>query len=175
MLHYKLKSLQVMHTFSIRSVSWLLALALVLGCTKEEIKVYEVKPVTLYQSASEKSSLKSDDQFLAILFTDLYGKSISAQEMAILVKAYSSFGDKSLVINMMTKSMLADPSSSKPTDAAMRADVGAFVEETFMRFYVRKPTEQERWFFINRIEQDIQLRPIDIYYVLITANEYRYY
>lgn len=150
-------------------------LLLAVSCTKEEVKVFEVNPVTLYQSASEKSSLKSDDQFLAILFTDLYGKSISAQEMAVLVKAYSSFGDKSLVINMMTKSMLADPNSNKPSNADMRSDIASFVEEAFMRFYVRKPTEQERWFFINRIEQDTVLRPIDVYYVLITANEYRYY
>lgn len=164
-----------MRTFIIKHSVPLVLILTLFACTKEEVNVYEVKEVTLYQSASEKTNLKSDDQFLAILFTDLYGKTISAQEMAVLVGAYSSFGDKPLVINMMTKSMLADPNSVKPTDTEMRANLDDFIEETFTRFLVRKPTEQEVWFFRNRIEQNPALTPSDVYYALITANEYRYY
>jgi hypothetical protein len=148
---------------------------ILLSCTKEEVNQYKVDTVTLYNSASEKKNLKTDAQFLSILYTDLFGISITAQEMTILVNSYNSLGDKSLVIDMLTKSMLVSPEANIPTETEMRSNAESFINDAFKRFYVREASPQEVWFFTNLIGNDADLMPVDIYYSMFTANEYRYY
>ncbi len=145
------------------------------GCKKEEVKVYEVETITLYNSASEKKNLKTDAQFLSIVYTDLFGVSITAQEMSILARSYNSFGDKNLIIDMLIKTMLVSPDAQVPTETEMRQDIEGFVSVAFKRFYVRNATAQELWFFNNLIKNEPALVPTDVYYALLTADEYRYY
>lgn len=145
------------------------------SCIKEEIHVYEINEVELYSSASEKENLKTDEQFLSILYTDLFERSISNQQMERLYETYSSIGDKSLAVDMITKSLITSNSAKIPSDAEMRGDPKAFVEQAFKKFYVRKPTEQEVWFLKNQIEKNDELTAVDIYYAMLTADEYRYY
>lgn len=152
-----------------------LALLMATGCHKEVVKQYQIEDVKLYSSASEKKNLKSDEQFISILYTDLYGKSISNQELVNMNQAYTSIGDKSLIIDILIKSLLSDSAAEVPTDTEMRQDVAKFIEETYKRFLVRKPTKQEQWFLSNQIAKNPSLKPVDIYYSLLTSDEYRYY
>ncbi|MDZ7847128.1 MAG: hypothetical protein U5L96_10355 [Owenweeksia sp.] len=48
----------------------LLLAAAHISCKKEVVHQYEIEEVTLYTSASEKKNLKTDEQFIAILYTD---------------------------------------------------------------------------------------------------------
>lgn len=164
-----------MRTSLIKISAVLLFMLSLAGCQKEEVKVFEVEQITLYNSASEKKNLKSDAQFLSILYTDLFGISITAQEMSILARSYNSFGDKSLVIDMLIRTMLVSGTAEVPSNTAMRADIEGFVAQAFKRFYVRNATAQEVWFFNNLIKNEPDLLPTDVYYALLTANEYRYY
>ena len=90
-------------------------------------------------------------------------------------QAYTSIGDKSLIIDILIKSLLSDSAAEVPTDTEMRQDVEKFIEETYKRFLVRKPTKQEQWFVSNQIAKNPSLKPVDIYYSLLTSDEYRYY
>lgn len=145
------------------------------GCQKQVVTQYEIEDVELYSSASEKKNLKSDEQFISILYTDIFGKSITNGEMQTMNEAYTSIGDKSLIIDILIKSLLTDSSADIPGDSEMRANPSEFVKTTYKRFLVRKPTKQEEWFLVNQINQNKDLKTVDIYYALLTGDEYRYY
>lgn len=167
-----------MSTFSIRH--WLytgliVASALLFSCQREVVDQYQINDVNLYTSASEKKNLKTDDQFISILYTDLFGKSINNEELKRLNKAYTSMGDKSLVIDIMIRGMLSNSEAIISDKNAMRARPEEFIEESYKRFLVRQPTEQEKWFLKNKIENNQNLKPLDIYYAILTSDEYRYY
>lgn len=144
------------------------------SCKKETITQYEVEPVHLKQSGN-KSNLKSDLQFVSIAYSDLFGVQISANDLNVILAGYNSVGDKSLIIDRIIRKLLSAGGIDKPTDADMRANLDAFIEACFERFFVRKATEMETWFFKSKIEANPQLKPEDIYYVLMSSNEYRYY
>ena len=145
------------------------------ACKREVVNQYQIQDVNLYTSASQKKNLKSDDQFISILYTDIYGKSITNKELQNLNRTYTSIGDKSLIIDVLIKSLLADAAADIPTKNSMHSDPKTFVEETYRRFLIRQPTQQESWFLENRIEKDSSLSPMDVYYAILTSEEYRYY
>ncbi len=155
----------------------LLVLTIVLStsCKKDMVTQYQIRDVELYSSASDKKNLKSDEQFISIMYTDIFEKSISNEQLLSMNKAYTSIGDKSLIIDILIKSLLADQSASIPTIAEMRADPETFVQDTYKRFLVRLPSKQEQWFLTNQIANNNKLEPIDIYYAVLTSEEYRYY
>lgn len=152
-----------------------LTVALHTSCKKDIITQYQIRDVALYSSASEKKNLKSDEQFISIMYTDIFEKSISNEQLLSMNKAYTSIGDKSLIIDILIKSLLADQSANIPTIAEMRADPETFVQDTYKRFLVRLPSKQEEWFLTNQIANNNKLEPLDIYYAVLTSDEYRYY
>ena len=156
---------------------WSLAALFIIGvsCKREVTKQYEINEVNLYTSASEKKNLKSDEQFISILYSDLFGTAITNSKLQELNQAYTSFGDKSLIIDMLIKSMLADPGAQVSTAQGMRDAPGEFVQTAYKTLLVRKPTKQEEWFLVNQIEKNPDLEPMDIYYSMLTCEEYRYY
>jgi hypothetical protein len=159
-----------------RPVVWgFLGLILLSACKKDVITQYQIRDVALYSSASEKKNLKSDEQFISIMYTDIFEKSISNEQMLSMNKAYTSIGDKSLIIDILTKGLLTDQGAKIPSMAQMRANPKAFVEETYKRFLIRLPSPQEEWFLMNQINNNSKLEPIDIYYAMLTSEEYRYY
>ena len=167
-----------MNTSSIRPLlvsSWLLLSITFAGCRQEKVEEYQVNDIDLYSSASEKKNLKTDEQFISILYTDLFGESINSTELKKLNRAYTSMGDKSLVIDIMIRGMLANPNAEVAAETSMRARPDEFIVATYKRFLVRQPTEQEKWFLRDKIEKNPELKPSDIYYALLTSDEYRYY
>ncbi len=152
-----------------------MAIVLSLSCQKEVVTQYQIRDVALYSSASEKKNLKSDEQFISIMYTDIFEKSITNEQLLSMNRAYTSIGDKSLIIDILIKGLLADQSAKIPSMAAMRAEPEKFVEETYKRFLIRLPSKQEEWFLVNQIANNSKLEPIDIYYAILTSDEYRYY
>ena len=153
----------------------LVLLVLLTSCKREVVEVYEIDDINLYTSASEKKNLKTDEQFISILYTDLFAQSIDNTELNKLNTAYSSMGDKSLVIDIIIRGLLTNSNAIVSTNTEMRADPDLFIEETYKRFFVRKPNEQEKWFLRNKIQENPALKPVDVYYALLTSDEYRYY
>lgn len=56
-------------------------LLLLAGCNREKRYIYEVEQQELYQNASEKRNLKSTTQFISIAYNDLFGSSITTEEL----------------------------------------------------------------------------------------------
>lgn len=165
---------------------WLLLAGMALqpmaSCKKEIVQkqvydqvVYEVNPTTLYGSNSEKTRLKSPDQFVSILYSDLFNKTPSTGYLNNLTEVFLSFGDKRLIQEMYLENLLNDPAVDLPSVQEMRADPEQFVTDTYVRFYQRLPTEYEKFYLSRLIAEDTLLTPEQVYTAFIQGNEYQYY
>ena len=145
------------------------------SCKKEVIYTYEVNDVDVSQPGAAKPNVKSDLEVLSIAYSDLFGSTIPADKLEALALTYQSFGDKRLVMDMVILNFLNDPNVVIPTDGAMRANVEAFVDASYRKFYVREPSAFERWFVSDLIRKDATLTPDLVYYAFMTSVEYRFY
>ncbi|MFZ9971457.1 MAG: hypothetical protein ACO3GK_09130, partial [Bacteroidia bacterium] len=64
---------------------------------------------------------------------------------------------------------------SIPTNSAMRADVEAFVFDSYKRFFLRYPSEGEKTWMIQYINRNDQLSVEMIYTGFAASDEYQYY
>ena len=76
---------------------------------------------------------------------------------------------------MIVKSMINQSGAQIVTNTVMRNDISTFVEQTYLRFYNRKPNEFETWKMKDLIEKNADITPKMIYYSMMTSDEYRYY
>lgn len=148
---------------------------LLVACSAEDIYLYEVNQVSVSQSGVDKANQKSDIEFLSLAYADLFGSTISAQQLNSMVAAYSSMGDKTLIADMIIRNLLQVPGAQVPTNAQMRADVDAFINDTYKKFFIRDPGEYERWYLHKFITEDPEVTPVMVYYAFLTSDEYRYY
>lgn len=156
-------------------VALLSTLILFSSCNREKRYIYQVEEQELYQNASEKRNLKSTTQFISIAYNDLFGTAITTDELTKFDIALQAFGDKAVLQDMIVKSMINRGGVQIIDNNAMRADVSAFVESTYLRFYNRKPTEFEAWKMKDMIDKNADISPKMVYYTMMTSNEYRYY
>jgi hypothetical protein len=145
------------------------------GCKRETIYTYDVNEVDVTQPGATKPNVKSDLEVLSIAYADLFGTSIPNDELEALALSYQSFGDKRLVMEMVILNFLNDPGVQIPSDATMRGNIEAFVEECYRKFFVREPSAFERWFVSDLIRKDAGLTPDIVYYAFMTSVEYRFY
>ena len=145
------------------------------SCNNEKRYLYKVQSEELYQSSAQKQFLKTTDQFISIAYSHLFGVSITNTALTQYNTALLAFGDKGVMQDMIIKSMINQGGVQLVTNTAMRADVPTFVEETYLRFYNRKPNEFETWKMKDLIEKNADITPKMIYYSMMTADEYRYY
>ena len=156
----------------------LLATGLTLGtaaCKKETVYTYGVDDVTVEQPGVNKPNLKNDLEFISIAYTDLFGTTIPQDKLEEMALCYTAFGDKRLMIDMVILNLLNEPGVSIPSEADMLANPGKFVDDTYRKFYVRQPSQFERWWLSSKIGSDTALSPELIYYTFLTSDEYRYY
>jgi hypothetical protein len=137
--------------------------------------IYDVGKVSLYQSAADKKRVKTPTQFISIMYADLFQKTISTQELNDLSVMYSSEGDKGLMTEMLVSNYMNATSVKMPLNADMRNDIDKFIEETFIRFYLRNPTSYEKYYFKNLIQNDLNITPELVYSSFVLSDEYWYY
>ena len=160
----------------IRFIIPLLALLILAsGCKKEYIYQFEVEDVNVSQPGAIKPNVKSDIEFISVAYTDLFGTVIPQNELDDLAKAYAAFGDKKVIIDMIIRNFLNDPAVDVPSAAEMNGNVDGFVETAYQKFFVRQPTEFEKWFVMDKIQGNADMTPELVYYAFMTSNEYRYY
>ncbi len=150
-------------------------LLLLAGCNREKRYIYEVEQQELYQNASEKRNLKSTTQFISIAYNDLFGSSITTEELNKFDITLQAFGDKAVLQDMIVKSLINRGGVQIVDNNTMRADVASFSENAYLRFFNRKPTEFEAWKLKDLIEKNADITPKMVYYSLMTSDEYRYY
>lgn len=155
---------------------------LIFSCVKRiEEKVvydniyYQMDTVPVYQTAAQKVKQKTALQYLSIMYADFFNKAIPSSELNDLDELSLAFGDKGLMNELYLSKYLRRGDVQIPTNSEMRSDVDAFIDETYIRFYLRNPTAYERRYLTDLIENDTDLTPALIYTSFALANEYYFY
>ncbi|MEM1322566.1 MAG: hypothetical protein AAGG75_20040 [Bacteroidota bacterium] len=152
----------------------LLSLLSVLAC-KEKSYVYDVNEVAIGTNNGDKNKLKSNEQFLSILYANMFQKAISPTEMAALASLIRSIGDKQIAYETLVARFMADGAVAIPSDAEMRGDLAAFITATYKRFYVRLPSQAEKTYWVNYLSSRPNITAELVYLAFATSDEYYFY
>lgn len=147
----------------------------VVSCKKDKSYVYEVNDVNVVYDGSSKPNQKTTTEFISIAYSDLFGSTISNTELVKLSTAYSAFGDKKLIEEMIIKNFLNKPGVILPTKTQMNSNRNLFVSNAYKKLFNREPNEFELWGITNMLTADTSMTPEQVYYAAMTSNEYRYY
>ena len=146
-----------------------------ISCKKETEYIYEVNDVQVRQDVIGKGILKSTIEFLSIAYSDIYGNTISQNQLNRLSLLYLAFGDKKLLEDLLIKNMINRPEALLPSNQTMRADVDLFVVNAYQKLYNRSPNELEVFTLKKNINENAQMTAVMVYYAMMTSDEYRYY
>lgn len=138
--------------------------------------MFEVQDVDVNQNVADKNRLKTDIEFVSIAYNDLYGSNISRNDLEDIINTYQSFGDKSLVIEMMIGKFISNSTNNIPEiQRTSKESVEIFVQESYEKIFNRTPSAMEKWHMTEYIYNDEAISAEMVYYALMTSNEYRYY
>lgn len=155
-----------------------LFLLLFLQCTKNKNTNYEIVETASYGDNLNKDKDKTNIEFHSILSTNLFQKPSSINELTRTDRVIQSCGDKTLIneviiSNYMNSNQVILPSRRRMIDSTER-----FVEETYIRFFIRRPTQAEKTWFINFINANASnpsFRPELVYTAFSASDEYMFY
>lgn len=150
-------------------------MAILASCKKKEDYEYQITPQNLYPTNAGKVKLKTDGQYVSILYANLFQTALSSNELFRITQCIESVGDKELVREVIISNFMNESDVIIPTNEEMREDIDAFLEATYERFYVRKMSEAERTWFRNYIESNPNVTPELIYFSFALSNEYLFY
>ena len=145
------------------------------SCKKETKYIYEVNDVQVSQEDIGKGIPKSTIEFLSIAYSDIFGNTISQNQLNRLSLLYLAFGDKKLLEDLLIKNMINRPESLLPSNQTMRADVDLFIVNAYQKLYNRSPNELEVFTLKKNINENAQMTSVMVYYAMMTSDEYRYY
>lgn len=147
---------------------------LVSSCKKDDL-IYDLNQVNATSYNANKNKLKTIPQYISILFANLFQKALSANELVEITNCIESIGDKEVAHEIVLSNFMNKSGVTLPSDSLMRADVNAFIEQTYKRFYVRDLTEAEREFFLNFFESHPDVSVEMVYTAFSLSNEYQFY
>ncbi|MFT5919559.1 MAG: hypothetical protein ACI9FU_001371 [Granulosicoccus sp.] len=148
---------------------------LMLPSCKEEEASYGLDNQHIRPSNAEKTKLKTPEQYVSILYANLFQTALSSDNLFEVSQCIQSVGDKDLVHEVIISNYMNDGGVELPSDAEMMADVEQFVIETYHRFLVREPSEAELQYFKNYINSNPNVNSEMVYFAFALSNEYQYY
>lgn len=161
------------------SLPLLLAAAcwLLLGtsCSTEPEVHYGLVPLELEASTADKDRVKTIDQWISILHADLFGSALGSADLFDIKQAFQSVGDQEVARESLVASFMQNPDIQLPSAESMLANPDNFVEETYVRFLVRYPTQAERTWMRNYIQNTPTVTPELVYSSFALSTEYLHY
>lgn len=145
------------------------------SCKPEPEASFILNDVELYPSSAGKTKEKTNEQFVAILHANLFQTALSANDVYDVNRCIESIGDKELAREVIISNFMNDPAVQLPSVEEMNADIDQFIEDTYVRFYVRFPTEAEKTYLRNFIQNNPYVTPEIVYFSFALSDEYMYY
>ncbi|MEL7534117.1 MAG: hypothetical protein AAFN10_22610 [Bacteroidota bacterium] len=158
-----------------QSLLCLLALSLLTACQSNDTYFYEVNPLELPSSTANKDKAKSLDQYISILYANLFQDAISADELSEIHKVMESIGDKELAREVVISNLMNRDGIMIPSDEDMRNDIDAFLMDTYKRFFVREPSEAEKAYMRSYINSNPDITAELVYFSFAMSEEYQFY
>jgi len=143
------------------------------SCRKDD--VYELNEINATSYNANKNKLKSSNQFISILYANLFQEALSANELVEISRCIQSIGDKEVTHEIILSNFMNKEGVIIPSDSIMRDDLNLFIEESYKRFFVRDITEAEREFFLSFFESHPNVSAEMVYMAFSLSNEYQYY
>ncbi|SVC69561.1 uncharacterized protein METZ01_LOCUS322415 [marine metagenome] len=136
---------------------------------------YGVEAINALPPNAQKTKLKTNEQFISILYANLFQKALGASEMIEIKHCIEAFGDKETIHEVIVSNLMNRPDVIIPSDSLMRADIDGFLNETYERFYVRDITEAEKEYLTRFIETNPIFSAEMLYMAFALSDEYQYY
>ena len=153
----------------------LIAPLLLSGCTAEPDVTYGLQPLELSPSNAEKDRVKSIDQWITILHADLFGEALGSAELFDIKQAFYSIGDQQIARSVLVSNFMQEEGVQLPDAGTMTANPDAFIDNTYVRFLVRYPTEAERTWMRNFLASNPTMTPELVYTSFALSEEYLHY
>lgn len=151
------------------------AAATLASCKKEDDLLFEINQVELYASAADKDKMKSNEQYVSILYTNIFQSAISSDRLFEINQCLESIGDKELAREVLISNFFNDEGVQMPTVDEMNADIESFIVDTYKRFFVRLPSEAEKEWVRNFIQNNPYMTPELVYFSFALSTEYLFY
>jgi hypothetical protein len=152
------------------------ALVCAQGCIAPDPDItYEINDVNVLPPNTVKTKEKSPEQYISILYANLFQKALSADKLFEITSLIEANGDKEVINDVILTNFLNDPEVLIPSDSLMRAEVDVFIFDTYKRFLIREPSELEFTYFRNYINANSNVTTEMVYISFALSNEYYYY
>ena len=150
-------------------------LLLIAGCTAEPDVTYGLQPLELNASNAEKDRVKSIDQWITILHADLFGEALGSAELFEVKQAFASIGDQEIARAVLVSNFMQDDGVQLPDPGVITQNPDGFIDDTYVRFLVRYPTEAERTWMRNFLASNPTVTPELVYTSFALSEEYLHY
>jgi len=144
-------------------------------CKKDVERIYEVNNIDLLPPNTIKNKNKTNEQYVSIVYANLFQKALSANQLFEISQCLQSKGDQVLAREVLISNLMNKKNVIIPTDSVMRLDIDKFITETYIRFLVRRPTEAEKTYFRNYVKSNANVTPELIYFSFALSDEYMFY
>lgn len=148
-------------------------LSVLVSSCQRDIIVYGITDQEVKIDAIDKENFRQELTIIKSAYADLFGESMTGNNLEQVVSCLSSTNDRSLVVDMTIRHLLNAENLHIPTNSAMRADIPSFVNDTYNRFFHRDANPFEAWKLADMITNLAALRPDEIYYAFMTSDEYK--
>lgn len=152
----------------------LIALAAI-GCRPEPEASFELQGLEVTPGFAVKDRLKTNEQWVAIVHTNLFQSAMSANDLYNAARVFESIGDQSLAREVLLSNFFNQPNLNLMSRDEMLENLDAFLDETYLRFYTRFPTQAERTYVREFILNNPGMTPELVYMSFALSDEYRYY
>lgn len=155
-----------------------LLLPLFFSACQKQVKdsyLYELNEVEADSYGNNKTKRKTEQQYISILYANLFQKALSSDELLEIEKCIASIGDKEVAHEVVVSNFMNKSGLVLPTNSEMRGDILKFVMETYKRFYVREPSVAERTWWKNYITANPQVTSELVYVSFALSEEYLFY
>lgn len=156
--------------------TWLLLLGVgAIGCRPDPQTHFELNGIEVSTQTAVKDRLKSPEQWVSIVYTNLFQAALPANELFDVSQVFSSIGDQEIAREVLLSNFFNSDEVQLPTPEEMQANPDAFIDETYLRFFVRLPTAAERTYVRNFLDNHPGMTPELVYMSFALSEEYLYY
>ncbi|TXC82044.1 hypothetical protein [Luteibaculum oceani] len=165
-------------------ISFFVASLIAISCNKDR-DLYEINPVTALPSGvyeedgsifGGKKKLKTSDQYIGVLYSNVFKRGITVPELIEARDAIYSVGDQQLAYEILVANYLQRPDTELPTDEFVQNYPDSFLTEVYNTYFVREISEVERTFLVNYIKQNKpEVGAKEVIAAVALSNEFKIY
>jgi len=167
--------MQISNSIKAKTLLLILGFTLIISGCKKNKEIFEVNEIYARDPNAVKSKEKSDEQYVAVLYSAFFGRPISVAELNQVSRVFYSIGDKNLAHELLVSNYFKRGAVVLPSNQQMRADIPKFINETYRKFLIREPTAAELEYFKKYISNNPDVTPELVFYAFAISNEYKFY